>query len=109
MVRQGDANGNGLTGGQTTACASWPQSPAFLVESDLNVSGDRDFMVRNVYMAIPGADEWVVFRNPAGDASSIMPVDFDRESFIGQLFAWSFDRNFFVDVALDQDWYDEVT
>lgn len=38
-----------------------------------------------------------------------MPLDLDRESFIGQLFAWSFDRNFFVDVALDQGWYDQVT
>lgn len=138
VVRQGDANGNGLTDlyiapetgtpflmqqtvgqsfqlvsgltvGQLTAYASWPQSSAFLVESDLNVSGAMDFMVRNVDVAIPGADEWVVFRNAAGDATSIMPLDLDRESFIGQLFAWSFDRNFFVDVALDQGWYDQVT
>lgn len=101
----------GLSAQQVSTYSSWPLAPVWTIYNDFNVNGHMDVKLYGVSNVIPNAHDILVYTNAAGEwaPQSLRSFDEQVKRFVTDAHLASMNPDYFVDRALHEGWYDEVT
>lgn len=87
---------------------TWTPSPVQLTARDLNVDGQQDIFIKN-FAADPkflaGTADQIVYAANGPTAATTVDVTQAMRDFFTQVHGWMLDRDYFIETALDNDWY----
>ena len=94
-----------LTSQQINAYSNWTGTNLRLNELDYDVDGTDDVMVNGIGNLLSGVPDQVVFLSSGGSPVRLLAMDDARKQFLGEVLAWSFNKRYFADTALQNNWY----
>lgn len=87
---------------------TWARSQVQLAARDLNVDGEQDLFVKN-FDADPkfaaGTADQIVYSATSPAVPTAVAVTQAMRDFFTQIHGWILDRDYFIQTAIDNDWY----
>lgn len=87
---------------------TWTPSQVQLTARDLNVDGQQDIFIKN-FAADPkfvaGTADQIVFAANSPTAATAVAVTQAMREFFTQIHGWILNRDYFINTAIDNDWY----
>jgi hypothetical protein len=99
-----------LTNSQRTIVAQWPRASSLVLqESDLNLDGFRDLIVKGIAGAVGTHNQLVFADTTSGTTASVARrIDPELTAFVQDAYRWVENEGYFEDASFVNNWFTQV-